>query len=178
MSMIILRATGTLLYSFGKFPLSYYLKLQVSERQIGLGLQFFSDSEPVCGTNASNSSFLEGDFIHMWCKVNYSGNYILVMEWTRNDGQTVDTYTRSSRRSSKVTSSLIKKLISRDNNVTFTCKTSLNLNSTNGIPAGVDITKATNIIYYQYSWNYTAIVYRKSSNIHLFIMHLGVKSYD
>src|SRR6218665_1515159 len=135
MSMIILRATGTLLYSFGKFPLSYYLKLQVSERQIGLGLQFFSDSEPVCGTNASKSSFLEGDFIHMWCKVNYSGNYILDMEWTRNDGQTVDTYnTRSSLESRKVTSSLIKELASSDNNVTFTSKMSLNPNSTYGFP--------------------------------------------
>ena len=121
--------------------------------------EFVSDSDPVCRTNASNGGVVEGDYIQMWCRVNYTGNWILVMEWTINR-QKPDRPTHNTYGSRRVTSSLIKQLASNDNGITFTCKMSLNPNVTNNlhVPAQVGKTMATNIPYYQHSWNYTANV--------------------
>ena len=120
--------------------------------------EFFSGSDPVCDTNASNDCVVEGDYIQMWCTVNYTGNWILVMEWTLN-GQIPDRPTHNTYQPRRVTSSLTKQLVSSDNGVTFafTCKMSLNPNSSNNlrVPAQVYRTMATNIPYYQHSWNYT-----------------------
>ena len=48
------------------------------------------ESDPVCGSNTSNGSVVEGDHLRLWCSVNYSGNLDPVMEWSRNDGIIVD----------------------------------------------------------------------------------------
>ncbi len=88
----------------------------------------FAASDPVCETNASDSKddYVEGDYIEMTCTVNYTGNWIPVMEWTRTGGQGIDDHIINTNTSTTVTSSLITQLRSSDNGVTFTCKTTFN----------------------------------------------------
>lgn len=126
--------------------------------------KFFSDSDPLCGTNVSKGGLVEGDSIQMWCTFTYAENWSLVMKCTRNNEQTVDADIRSTLESRKVVSSIIIQLASSDNGVTFTCKTSLCQNTTNSSPAKGDETHATNIPHYQHSWNYTVNVSCKSEN--------------
>lgn len=113
--------------------------------------------EPVCGNNASalNDSFVEGDYIAMWCAISYLGNYRPFMEWTVSTETAIDAdvfYTNATT----VTSSLTIQLNSRNNGATFMCKMSFKPNSTKIIrtPRPTD-TLANNDPQYQLLWNLT-----------------------
>lgn len=118
-------------------------------------------SGPVCKTNASasNGGIEEGDYIQMWCTVNYTGNWIPVMEWTRSNGQTEDSNITYSYTATTVTSSLITQLNSSDNGVTITCKTSFKPTSTmTSSTRRQGEGHATNVPNYQHLWSFTTNV--------------------
>lgn len=92
----------------------------------------------------------------MWCEVNYTGNWIPIMEWTRTDGKTIDADIVYINTSTTVTSSLITQLSSSDNGVTFTCKTTFNVTSTKiSIIRRPGEIMAPNVPSYQQTWNFT-----------------------
>lgn len=124
-------------------------------------LSTITGAHPVCGTNASesNGGIMEGDYIQMWCTVNYSGNWIAVIDWTKNDRQMTDTDSIYTNTSTTVTSLLTTQLSSSDNIVTFTCKTTFN----ETLPKFKTTLKpddvvATNVPGYQFSCNATTNV--------------------
>lgn len=83
----------------------------------------------------------------MWCAINYSGNCIPVMKWTRGNKQIVDDEVFNINTSNRVTSSVTIRLESSDDGVTFMCKTTVSGNKGPRRPL------AANIPLYQYVWS-------------------------
>ena len=119
-----------------------------------------SASDPVCSYNASRITRKE-DYISMWCTVNYSGNWIPLMEWTSNNGHNAHSDIRYTNSSKSLESMLITQLDVNDGEVTFTCKTSFKpmIENIRTTPQGV--VSAANVPHYQHLWNYTVTVSRK-----------------
>lgn len=85
----------------------------------------FPDSDPVCGSNASNAGVIEGDHLLMWCSVNYSGNLDPVLEWSRSDGNIVySTVSYCNDSFPRAITSIRSQMINfNDHSVVYLCKT-------------------------------------------------------
>lgn len=85
----------------------------------------FEATASTCGSNASNGTIVENDLILMWCSVNYLGNLHPVMEWSRNDGTSIDSNARYNNVSNpfNLTTTSSEMMTSNDQAVTYICKT-------------------------------------------------------
>ena len=124
---------------------------------------------------------MELDYIEMWCTFNYSGDWLFVLECTRNSVQTDNAYIRyKSTYKSREATSFVTQLTSSDNGIIITCKTSLNPNASSNRTAIEGETKATNIPHYQHLWNYSVnvlckLIYTLYSYLYTIMYFVGLK---
>jgi len=135
----------------------------------------FLASDPVCETDvrASKGATVEGDYIQMWCTVEYNGNWDPVLtrngSFTRTDWETSGM--SKSKTSIEVSPTIRIQSTASDNGVTVTWKTSFNppstISSSTQIP---DEYVAANAPLYQHLWNFKANVLCKYTELNKFLI--------
>lgn len=100
---------------------------------------------------------MEGDYIQLWCTIEYNGNWLPVTEQNRSGNRKTDSASSSistSLTSTTITPSIRIQLTSSDNGVTITWKTSFKptstMRSTTRKPGEA---VAVNVPQYQHLWD-------------------------